>query len=135
MENCIFCKIVNGEISCVKIWEDKNTFAFLDVNPINPGHLLVIPKKHSRTFYEEDEKDFISVMKTVKKMAEKINKNLKPKKVGLLIVGWDVDHTHVHVVPMNDYYDLTSKRYLEGKKQSLNVTELNKIAQKIRGKR
>ena len=131
MKNCIFCKIAKGEIQAVKIWEDKDTFAFLDMNPINPGHILVIPKKHSSNFYESTEKDFLLVMKTAKKLAEKINKNLKPKKVGLLIAGWDVNHTHIHVVPMNNYHDLTSKRYLEEKKLKLSSEELKNIEKEI----
>ena len=134
MKNCIFCKIVEGEIPSVKIWEDEKTISFLDVNPINLGHTLVIPKKHSPTFYESKEEDFIATMKTAKKIAEKINKKLKPKKVGLLIAGWDVAHTHVHVVPMQDYHDLTSRRYLEEKKLNPSNEELKLIAEKITGK-
>ena len=134
MENCIFCKIANDKIPSAKIWEDKKHFVIFDIKPINPGHILVIPKKHVKSFYELENEDYISLMKIVKKLSILIKKNLNPKKVGLLAAGWDVNHTHIHIVPMNDYDDLTSRRYLENKRLNLSQEELNKIAKKILNK-
>jgi histidine triad (HIT) family protein len=131
MDDCIFCKIAHGEIPSHAIYEDEHVLAFLDMHPINPGHTLVIPKTHSATFYEMADVDYEAVMRAVKKVAVTINEKLKPKKVGLLVAGWDVPHTHVHVVPMEDYHDLTSKRLLEGEKASPTQEELASIKQKL----
>ena len=130
--NCIFCKIVRGEVSCYNVYEDKDTLAFLDIHPINPGHMLVIPKNHYPNFYDSEEKDYLLVMKTARKMARIINKKFSPKKVGLLIAGWDVDHSHIHVVPMEDYHDLTSKRYIEGKRSNPSKEQMREILNKIK---
>ena len=131
--DCIFCKIVKGKIPCNKIYEDKDTLAFLDIHPINPGHTIVIPKKHVKDFYNLDDKTYLNVMKTVKKLSKTIETKIKPKKVGLIVAGWDVPHAHIHIVPMHDYHDITSKSLIEGKKSNPSIEELNKIAHKIKG--
>jgi len=132
MENCIFCKIIKGEIPSVKIWEDKKVLAFLDIHPINPGHILVIPKKHEPDFYNLDETSYSYLMDAVKSLSKKVETIIKPKKVGLIVAGWDVPHAHIHIVPMYDYHDVTSKSLIEGKKSNPSTEELNKIAEKIR---
>lgn len=132
MNDCIFCKIVSGQISVPKIYEDDEVVAFLDIHPINEGHTLVIPKKHVPDFQDLDDELYLSVMRVAKKIASAVNEKLKPKRVGLMIAGWDVPHTHVHVIPMHDYHDITSKRILENtratlsEKESLQLTDLLK---------
>lgn len=132
MEDCIFCKIIKGEIPAYKIYEDDFILSFLDISPINLGHALVIPKKHEPDFYKLDDEYYKPVMSTVKKVANKINHVLEPKKVGLLVAGWDVPHAHIHVVPMYEYHDLTSKRLMDGEKLTPTPEELNSIAEKIK---
>jgi histidine triad (HIT) family protein len=127
MNDCIFCKLVAGEVSTNKIYEDEKTFAFLDKHPINPGHILVVPKSHDPDFYDLDEDMYIALMRTVKKLSQKIKMTLEPKKVGLIVAGWDIPHTHVHIVPMTDYHDITSKSLMEGNRANPSQEELTKI--------
>ena len=140
MKTCIFCKIVKKEIETHKVYENKYAFVFMDKHPINPGHLLVIPKDHVTSFYDMDEKLFLEVMKVVKRMGKIINIKLKPKKVGVISAGWDIQHTHFHLIPMKDYHDITSQQYIKSKirfkefKEMANPTEkvLEKIAKKLK---
>ena len=108
MNDCIFCKIVKKEIPAYVIYEDDSTLAFLDINPINTGHTLVIPKAHIPDFWELDRNIYLHIQSIAQNISNKIIKNLNPKRVGMLIAGWDVPHTHIHVVPLNNIDDLTS---------------------------
>ena len=102
MSNSIFTKIIKGEIPCHKIYEDDKTFAFMEINPIQPGHVLVVSKKQLHLWNLPDE-DYRAVMSTVKKVANRINDVLKPKRVGLQVVGVHIpDHAHVHIFPFNN---------------------------------
>ncbi len=132
MENCVFCKIAQGQISSHKIYEDEYSFAFLDKHPINPGHILVIPKTHVPNFYDLVDDDYSHLMLTVKKLSARVNEIMKPHKVGLIVAGWDVPHTHVHIVPMHDYNDITSRSMLEGKKANPSEEELQRITGKLK---
>lgn len=120
MENCIFCKIVAGEIPSYKVYEDKQTFAFLDIHPINPGHILVIPKKHEPDFYNLENEINRALFDTVKKLSKFVSEKINPKKVGLVIAGFDVPHTHVHIIPMHNPDDITSRSYIEGETNLLS---------------
>ena len=128
MADCIFCKLSTGELPTNKVYEDDKVFAFLDKHPINPGHILVIPKSHVAGFYNLENEDYTSLMLAVKKLAARVNEKLHPKKVGLIIAGWDVPHTHIHIVPMLDYHDITSKSLLDGKRANPADEELLEIA-------
>ena len=88
MMNCPFCKILKDEIPTHKIYEDEYALAFLDKHPINPGHILVIPKKHEANFYKLDDDLYCKLMFAVKKLANVVNDLTQPKKVGLIIAGW-----------------------------------------------
>jgi len=102
MSDSIFSKIIKGEIPCHKIYEDDKTFAFLEINPKQPGHVLVVPKKQLHIWDLPDE-DYNALMQTVKKVANRIDEILKPDRVGLQVVGVHIrDHAHVHVFPFND---------------------------------
>lgn len=102
MSDSIFSKIIKGEIPSHKIYEDEKTFAFLDIQPIKPGHTLVVPKKQVDIWDLSDE-DFQALMQTVRKVAHRIQEVLRPKRVGIQVVGIDVDnHAHVHVFPFNN---------------------------------
>ncbi len=101
---CLFCKIAKGEIPAKKVYEDESTYAFLDINPRNPGHTLVIPKKHAVTLLEMDEKSVGKLFQTVRQLAEAVQKGTKSD--GLSIVqsngkaaGQVVTHVHVHIIP------------------------------------
>lgn len=99
MEDSIFTKIIRGEIPCEKIYEDDKTFAFLDIHPIQPGHVLVIPKKQVEFLWDLDDEDYQAVMATAKKVAQHLREVLGVPYVGVKVMGTDVPHTHVHLVP------------------------------------
>ncbi|NVM21174.1 MAG: HIT family protein [Desulfobacterales bacterium] len=102
--DCIFCKIVSGEIPSVKVYEDDIVLAFLDINPLNDGHLLIIPKAHAATIHDVAEADFLAVMSATHKLAAAVKKALNPEGLNLLqlngkVAGQMVPHLHVHIVP------------------------------------
>lgn len=134
MTNCIFCKLISGELPTNKVYEDDIVFAFLDKHPINTGHTLVIPKNHEPDFYKLDDKIYTHLMKIVKRLAIVIDEVIKPKKVGVMVVGLDVPHTHIHVVPLHDGGDITSKATLEGYQSNPSDKELSSMAQSLAAK-
>lgn len=105
MEDSIFTKIINGDIPCHKVYEDDTTFAFLDISPIAPGHTLVIPKKQVETLWDLDEDTYRDVMATAKKIAVRMKQQLQVEYVGVQVIGVDVPHAHVHLIPFNDVSD------------------------------
>ncbi|MEM1535479.1 MAG: HIT family protein [Candidatus Pacearchaeota archaeon] len=129
MEGCIFCKIVAGEIPCYKVYEDSNYLAFLDINPRNPGHTLVIPKKHYRWVW--DVEDIAGYYQVVGKIANAIRKALATDWVVSLVLGEEVPHAHVWLVPRfkNDGHGGSIK--LDNIK-SISKEEMQEIADKIR---
>ena len=114
------------------VYEDKQVFAFLDKHPINPGHILVIPKKHVADFYTLDKKNYTTLLLVVQKLSKRVKRTMRPKKVGIIVAGFDVPHAHIHIVPMNRYHDITSKSLMEGKRADPTSTQLAKTAQKLR---
>lgn len=130
--NCIFCEIAEGNRDCVRVVENEHVLAFMDVSPINPGHILVIPRQHAVSFYDLDEDIFIELMLVVRRLAVHLQNVFKPRKVGMLAAGFDVDHAHVHVLPMHDYHDITSRSLLEGTRSGATLQELEEIAVRIR---
>jgi histidine triad (HIT) family protein len=110
-EDCPFCQLVRGEGTAYRIAEDEQTLAFLDQRPINPGHLLVIPKLHAPDFFTLDDRYYDALMRGVKRLAAVLDAVTHPKKVGVVIAGFDVPHAHVHLIPMHDYHDITSPAY------------------------
>ena len=104
MENCIFCKIIKGEIPSYKVAETEEAYAFLDIGPLSPGHTLVLPKKHIANIFEADPKDLYPVLDLVQKIAAKMKANLKCDGVNILInngeaAGQSVMHCHWHIIP------------------------------------
>ena len=102
--NCIFCKIVAGTIPCFRLHEDAATLAFLDVNPVNPGHALVIPRNHAANLVASDERDLAAVMATARRVAAAIERVLAPHGMNLLQANGlgaaqSVMHFHMHVIP------------------------------------
>ena len=112
-KDCNFCKIVQGNLESWKILENKNVYAFLDINPVNKYHTLVIPKNHYKNIYEIPQKDYLSVMKSVKEITERYKKELNIDNVQIISnsgieAQQDVFHFHVHIVPResNDGQDI-----------------------------
>ncbi len=115
MEDSIFTKIIRGEIPCHKIYEDATTFAFLDIHPKQPGHVLVIPKKQIAYIWDLPKQEYDSLMTTVQKVGQHIRTVLQPSYVGMMVEGVAVPHVHVYVFPFStgaEYYavpDMTAE--------------------------
>ena len=131
-EGCTFCKIIKRVENAVIVYENSHAVVFMDQHPINPGHVLVIPEAHIESFYELAEIDFVELMRVVRRVAAVINATFRPRKVGMLAAGFDVAHAHIHVLPMYDYHDITSKIILEGKRPNPSENELRTTADQIR---
>lgn len=101
----IFTKIVNGEIPAYKVAEDDNFLAFLDVNPNAKGHTLCIPKQEINKIFDMDEQLYTGLMQFAYKVAHAIEKTVPCKRVGMAVVGLEVPHVHVHLIPLNDMDD------------------------------
>ena len=99
MEDSIFTKIVKGEIPSHKVYEDDRVYAFLDIHPVQPGHTLVIPKNQVKYVWDMDDEDYQAVMIAAKKIATHMREVLDKPYVGEAVVGLDVPHAHVHLIP------------------------------------
>lgn len=132
MNDCIFCKIIKKEIPAAIVYEDEKTLAFLDIHPIRSGHVLVIPKVHVPIFYDLDKNLYSRVMLVVKKISKAVNEVTKPKRVGLIVAGFDVVHTHIHIIPMQDYNDITSKQIMENRLGNPTNREMEEVASRIK---
>jgi histidine triad (HIT) family protein len=120
----IFTKIVNGEIPAWKVAEDENYFAFLDIFPVAKGHTLVIPKKEVDYLFDLDDETYIGLQLFAKKVALGIQKAIPCKKVGVMVLGLEVPHAHIHLVPMQSEADLLnfSKKLSFSKEEMAEIT-------------
>jgi histidine triad (HIT) family protein len=128
MNDCIFCKIIAGEIPAAKIYEDEKVLAFLDINPVNKGHTLIIPKKHHEMMTDTPD-DLVAYIFTIaKKLMSVIKKAMAADFICVSVVGIDVPHFHVHLVPRYHNDGLSNfwptKKYEEG--------EMEQVAEKIK---
>ena len=130
-KQCIFCAIIEKTAHGFIVYENPHAVVFLDRHPINVGHLLIVPKHHVEAFYELAEHSFIALMLVVKRMAALIEAMYQPKKVGMLAAGFDVAHAHLHVLPLYDAHDITSKVILEGKRAHPTEEDLRRTAERI----
>jgi|TARA_B110000503_G_C7111642_1_gene398386 histidine triad (HIT) family protein len=119
----IFTQIVNGEIPCYKIAEDENYLAFLDVNPNAKGHTLCISKQEINKIFDMDEDLYLGLMLFSRKVAKAIEKAIECKRVGVAVVGLEVPHVHVHLIPLQDMDDMRFQR-----KVSLEKEEFEELA-------
>ncbi|HLU51403.1 MAG TPA: HIT family protein [Flavobacteriaceae bacterium] len=98
----IFTKIISGEIPCYKVAEDDRFLAFLDINPNVPGHTLCIPKKEENKIFDLDEETYVELMKFSRKVAQALEKSVACKRIGMAVIGLEVPHVHVHLIPLNE---------------------------------
>jgi len=136
MQESIFTKIIKGEIPCYKVYEDAKTFAFLDIEPYFPGHTLVVPKLQIEKFDDLPDEDYQALFEAVRKVTKQLKEKLGTERAIVQIFGFDVPHTHVHVMPAND-----SRQFYQAAASHLNQEpypyrptpeELAEIAKKVR---
>ena len=122
----IFSKIVNKEIECFKVYEDAKHIAFLDINPNTKGHTLCVPKKENDYIFDLSETDFLDLMKFTRIVALGIKKVIDCSKVAVSVVGLEINHTHVHLIPIKSEKDVNFNL-----KASFSEEEMKKISRKI----
>lgn len=128
----VFTKIIQGEIPCHKIYEDEKTLAFLDIAPEAVGHTLVVPKVEVEKIYELAEEDYQALMATVKKLMAHYEKVLG-KRMTLKVVGVDVPHTHVHILPFDEYFEAGIRKGISAEtKPKLSEDELRELREKLK---
>jgi histidine triad (HIT) family protein len=124
----IFKKIIDGEIPCYKVAEDENFLAFLDVNPNAKGHTLCIPKQEIDKIFEIEDDLYLGLMAFSKKVAIALEKTVPCKRIGMAVIGLEVPHAHVHLIPLNEMGEMTFRH-----KVSLTKEEFEALAKSIQG--
>ena len=125
----IFSKIINGEIPSYKIAEDENYYAFLDINPLKKGHTLVVPKQETDYLFDLDDQTLGGMMVFAKRIARAIDRVIECKRVGVVVLGMEVPHAHIHLIPLDKESDASFTQ----PKLKLSEEEFGEIAEKIRG--
>jgi histidine triad (HIT) family protein len=123
----IFSRIVDGEIPCYKVAEDEHYLAFLDINPLAKGHTLVIPKKETDYIFEIGDAEYQGLFLFAKQVAHAIEKVVPCKRIGIAVLGLEVAHAHIHLIPINTVYDIEFSR----PKLSLPKEEFMELVEKI----
>lgn len=109
----IFSRIINGEIPCYKIAEDDNFFAFLDINPVNWGHTLVVPKREEDYIFDLSDSELAQMTVFAKRVAKAIKEAMPCRKVGVTVLGLEVPHAHIHLVPLKNEGDMDFKHKID----------------------
>ena len=122
----IFTKIINGEIPCYKVAENNDFIAFLDINPNAKGHTLVVPKKEENKIFDLSKEEYLSLMDFSYKVAKALEKAVSCNRVGLSVIGLEVPHVHVHLIPINNMADMQFM-----KKEKLTNDEFVALAKEI----
>ncbi|MCX6304880.1 MAG: HIT family protein [Bacteroidetes bacterium] len=123
----IFTRIVNGEIPCYKVAEDDKYLAFLDINPLQEGHTLVIPKLEVNYIFDMEDELHAGLWNFAKKIGKAIEKVVPCQRIGITVIGLEVPHAHIHLIPLKSMYDMDFRR----PKLTFTPTEFGEIAGKI----
>ena len=124
----IFTKIIKGEIPCHKIAENDDFFSFLDINPLTEGHTLVVPKKEIDYIFDLDDETFVGLSLFSKKIAKAIKRSITCQRVGMSVIGIEVPHAHIHLIPIQTIEDMN----FSNPKLSLSSSQFDEITQRIR---
>ncbi|MGA3014319.1 MAG: HIT family protein [Bacteroidales bacterium] len=125
----IFTRIINGEIPSYKIAEDENYYAFLDINPLAEGHTLVIPKRETDYIFDIDDEEYKGLFLFAKNVAIAMRKVIPCERIGIAVIGLEVRHAHIHLVPLKTIYDIDFKK----PKLKLSPEEFAEITERIKG--
>jgi histidine triad (HIT) family protein len=126
----IFSRIVQGEIPCYKVAEDENFLAFLDINPLTRGHSLVIPKRETAYIFDLPVDEYQGLFVFARKVAHAMKQVIPCERIGMAVIGLEVPHAHIHLVPINGIYDIDFRK----PKLELSTEEFSDIAKKIGSK-
>lgn len=126
----IFSRIINGEIPCYKIAEDDRFFAFLDINPVNWGHTLVVPKREEDYIFDLTDEELAAMVLFAKRVAKAIKAAMPCRKVGVTVLGLEVPHAHIHLVPLKNEGDMDFKHKIDNP----DSEKMKQIAQAIASK-
>ncbi len=124
--NSVFSKLINGELPCNKVAETGEFLAFLDINPNTLGHTLCIPKKQEDKIFDLSESEYIRLLSFTRKVALAIRKSVKCERIGMSVIGLEVSHVHIHLIPINSLDDITFQ-----KKTEINSRMMTKTANEI----
>jgi len=124
----IFSKIISGDVPAYKVFENENFLAFLDIFPLAKGHVLVIPKKETDYLFDIFSDEYLELWKFVQQVAKAMDMVIDCKRIGVAVIGLEVPHTHIHLVPLNNVSDINFER----PKLSFSEEEMDAVAQKIR---
>ena len=125
--NSVFTKIIKKEISSFTVYEDSDVIAFLDINPVKLGHTLVVPKKQIDYIFDLDSDDYNKLWTTTKKIANGLKKSVICRRVGISVVGFEVPHCHIHLIPINSVRDMNLDN-----SHDYNSSEMTDIAERIK---
>ena len=128
MEETLFTKIINGTIPCHKVYEDELTFAFLDIYPVQPGHTLVIPKRPVEFVWDLNDEDYAALMATTKLVAQRLRQVMTVPYIGSKVIGTDVPHAHVHLIPFSQSAHL---HHAPDRKAEPNHAELSALVKTL----
>lgn len=123
----IFSKIIQGQIPCYKIAENEHCFAFLDISPLKQGHTLIVPKKETDYLFDLEDEDYLALQKFSKEVAGAIKKEVACKRIGVVVLGFEVPHAHIHLIPINNESDIN----FHNPRVQLSKEEMNTLAEKI----
>ena len=126
----IFSRIIAGEIPCYKVAEDEKNFAFLDINPVNRGHVLVVPKTENDYIFNLSDDDYASLTMFARRVAKALEQAVECKRVGVAVIGLEVTHAHIHLIPIVEEKDM----YFNKPKMTLPAEEMQAIADAIASK-
>lgn len=124
----IFTKIINGDIPAYKIEEDDNYLAFLDINPLAPGHVLVVPKREEDYIFNLEDEELSGLIVFAKKVAAALKQAVPCKRIGVTVIGLEVPHTHIHLIPINNIDDMNFSK----PKMKLSDEQLELVRLKIK---
>ena len=131
MEDSVFTKIIKGEIPCHKVYEDEKVIAFLDIDPMTPGHTLIVPKKQIDHLWDLDDETYQYTLKIAKLVANRQREILHPKRVGMALEGFAVPHAHIHVFPLEKGLEATTIDHANKQNREPDHNALAEMAKKL----